>query len=349
MMDDLRKPADLIQKAMNEMGWSAVDLGTVIGKPLQVVSDLLRGVRPITVETALQLEAALPLTAQELLEAETAFRLSKAREQADITAISGRRRLAQYVPLRAMIKQGWTDGSEADLARFLGVSDVGDYQPGRNGVNFRSKFASESNLAAADLWLRRLEEVSIGHVVSNEVRVDHIFPVLSNLLSEAEGVGRAQAVLADLGVRLVYLPQLPGTKLDGASVNFGFGPVIALTLRFDRIDWFWFTLLHECAHLISGHQGTNIDLLDSSSKDPHEVEADRLAQNALIPPDLYRKFTEQMDGLYTIQRVRSFAERINRHEGIVVGRLQRDERIHYSEMRSSLERVKPFLEGQIVN
>jgi HTH-type transcriptional regulator/antitoxin HigA len=61
---------------------------------------------------------------------------------------------------------------------------------------------------------------------------------------------RVRDTLAKLGVILITLEHLPGTFVDGAAICRGDGvPVIALTLRHDRVDNFWFTLLHEIAHV----------------------------------------------------------------------------------------------------
>ena len=48
----------------------------------------------------------------------------------------------------------------------------------------------------------------------------------------------------------VCLAHMPRTHLDGAALQLADGtPVIGLTLRYDRLDNFWFCLLHELAHI----------------------------------------------------------------------------------------------------
>src|SRR5690606_23476413 len=75
-----------------------------------------------------------------------------------------------------------------------------------------------------------------------------------------EGPRLAREWLADRGVTMVVVPPLPRTRLDGAAMLAEDGaPVVALTLRYDRLDNFWFTLLHECAHVVrhlTGDVGT---------------------------------------------------------------------------------------------
>ena len=96
--------------------------------------------------------------------------------------------------------------------------------------------------------------------------------------------------------RLEYVNHLPKTHLDGAALRLPDGrPVIGLTLRYDRIDNFWFTLLHELAHV-----GLHLDLdkdedgfvddhsLRGTEKGSIEEDADRWTQDALIPPEIWR-------------------------------------------------------------
>ena len=109
---------------------------------------------------------------------------------------------------------------------------------------------------------------------------------------------RAKEFLAQHGVGLEYVKHLPRTHLDGAALRLADGtPVIGLTLRYDRIDNFWFTLLHELAHVglhlddCSDENGFVDDLslrgVESGGGDAKEQEADQLAQDALIPPEIW--------------------------------------------------------------
>ena len=107
-----------------------------------------------------------------------------------------------------------------------------------------------------------------------------------------DGPRRAQERLAAAGIALVVERHLPRTHLDGAALCLQGGrPVIGLTLRYDRIDNFWFSLMHELAHvglhLDCDENDLFIDDLSLTGGDPLEDEADTLAQDALIPPQLW--------------------------------------------------------------
>ena len=66
----------------------------------------------------------------------------------------------------------------------------------------------------------------------------------------SEGPRLVPELLNKRGIHFVLLPHLPKTYLDGACFLSPAGrPVIGMTLRHDRLDNFWFTLLHELAHM----------------------------------------------------------------------------------------------------
>lgn len=132
---------------------------------------------------------------------------------------------------------------------------------------------------------------------------------------------RVRDALAELGVIFVTLEHLPGTFLDGAAVCRGDGaPVIALTLRHDRLDNFWFTLLHEFAH-VSCHLSADIsvilDDLDVNGSDGIEAEADEFARNALIPKELWEK---RVSADMSLEKLLSIADEAGVHPAVAAGR-----------------------------
>ena len=137
------------------------------------------------------------------------------------------------------------------------------------------------------------------------------------------------------GIHLILLSHLPKTYLDGAAILMPNGtPVIGLTLRYDRIDNFWFCLLHEVAHVarhLSASEPIIIDDLDLHGhdaviEDKIEQEADEWARNGLIPKRVWKK--KPFDGKVTAAVVVAFAEKLKIHPAIVAGRI-RYERKNY--------------------
>ena len=111
---------------------------------------------------------------------------------------------------------------------------------------------------------------------------------LTRLTRRKDGPRQARDLLAEHGIALVIERHLPGTYLDGAAMLSAFSqPVVALTLRYDRLDNFWFVLFHELAHVfLHLTQGMRFDFFDEEEGDKTdriEQEADAFALNTLIP------------------------------------------------------------------
>ena len=148
---------------------------------------------------------------------------------------------------------------------------------------------------------------------------------LAQLSGETNGIGKVRVTLAGMGIVLVILKHLPGTYLDGAAMNRADGAaVIALTLRHDRIDNFWFTLLHEFCHAtrhLNAKTSLILDDLDIGSSDRIEEEADKFAEDALVPARFRARCGAAW--LSTVEIV-EIATEAGVHPAIVAGRWQRE-------------------------
>ena len=164
-----------------------------------------------------------------------------------------------------MIERGWIKASMPDakdraeelITAFL--EPVGGLR--RSPVLYRKscpksypiRAARKMNPYALEAWragvLRRaLDEQPSDHKPS---LIDLEFMRDVARLSRAEkGPLLARDFLNGYGIILIVEPHLPKTYLDGAAFLTPSGnPVIAMTLRYDRIDNFWFVLMHELAHV----------------------------------------------------------------------------------------------------
>ena len=127
------------------------------------------------------------------------------------------------------------------------------------------------------------------------------------------------------GIVVIVEPRLPNTLLDGAAMLTEDGlTVVGLTLRHDRVDYFWFTLLHEVAH-ICRHLNTKddafIDRIENmGSKVVAEKEANRIARDACIPRALWKRSPAFLAP--TKKSIQSLADELHIHPAIVAGRLQ---------------------------
>jgi HTH-type transcriptional regulator/antitoxin HigA len=153
---------------------------------------------------------------------------------------------------------------------------------------------------------------------------------LAELSKDSTNLKQVTLYLKNSGIRFVIEPQLDGTFLDGAALLMdNINPVIALTLRYDRLDNFWFVLFHEIAHIIlhlSGDLNAIFDDLDVKI-DGIEKEADELALNSLISNEIWRKSLVRFRP--SEKAIINQAEILNIHPALVAGRIRRETGLYH--------------------
>jgi HTH-type transcriptional regulator / antitoxin HigA len=367
MSDDLRPaqlvlPGRILKQELEARGWTQRDLAAILGRPEQAISEIITGSKQITPETSVELGQAFGTSPEFWHNLEANYRLELARTQAHGDVIARRSRLYAELPLREMAGRGWltlresVDELEAEVAGCLGVPVLPG--PSRLAARWRGSSARPALTYAQLAWLRRAETLVRDQTGISPWRDDHLEPLareLTGLMRLVEDVTRVPATLARWGVRFVCLRHLPKTYLDGAAFWLAEGPAVALTLRYDRIDAFWFTLMHELAHLAEGHSEAYLDQLEDGGEnapDPSPVDfcedaANRLASRWLLAPEAFNDFVARTGPRFSRADIEAFAASQGRHPGIVLGRLQREGIVSYRNLRGLLVKVSPTLVGQI--
>lgn len=149
---------------------------------------------------------------------------------------------------------------------------------------------------------------------------------LAKLSAFEHGPRLAREYLRNHGMSLVIEPHFEKTYLDGAAMLDGDHPIVALTLRHDRVDNFWFALLHECVHvqkhLKANHPFIADNLDDKTRSSKEENEADTGAGEALIPNAEWEKSAVRVSHLAEDAVQLALALRI--HPAIVAGRVRKE-------------------------
>ncbi|MCD8326855.1 MAG: HigA family addiction module antitoxin [Lachnospiraceae bacterium] len=120
------------------------------------------------------------------------------------------------------------------------------------------------------------------------------------------------------GVIFVILPNISGSKTNGATKKIGRNIMLMVNDRRLNADSFWFTLFHEIGHIMNGDYGISFEKEAGEKEDA----ADKYAQDSLIPPEKYQIFLRE--NKFDLQAIQKFARQIGRDPGIVLGRLQND-------------------------
>lgn len=351
-------PGRILKKELEARGWDQKDLATIMGRPPQAINEIINGTKRITPETALELAEALGTSAELWTNIEAKYRLALAQREAEnVTpkdSIARRSRLFSLVPLQAIIKRGWlkvkdasnVDECEKALKEFLGISTL-DEQP-KLAVNFRHSVERGPEAACLTAWLKRAEHLAKSQTVG-EFRREHLEASIPKLLTYSrrpENVKLIPQMLLDQGVHFVIVPHLDKTYVDGAMFFLeGGNPVVAMSLRLSRVDCFWFTLMHELAHITSGHTGGHVDMEGSEAGevDAEEIEANEKARDWLVNQKALKLFVARTKPYFGRAAIERFAAEQGRHPGIVLGQLQKQGHVPYSHLRQLLVNVKAHL------
>ena len=322
---------DAIEFRMDQAGLTRRDLIPLIGSR-QKVSEILAGKRDITISMARALHKHLGIPADVLLQ-EPGAAFDSTYDEID----------PRRFPLKEMAKRNWIphlpdlrDRAEEVINTL--VEKAGGPQAAALPLyrkNGHRRINAKTDPYALKAWCWRV----LGLAKENPPQASYLpgtvtepfMREVAQLSVHEDGPRRARERLAEHGIALVIEPHLPRTHLDGAALCLLDGrPVIGLTLRYDRIDNFWFSLMHELAH-VSRHLDCDenelfIDDLSLTGGDPLEDEADTMAQDALIPPQLWE--ISPVRERATILAVYDFAREVDVHPAVIAGRV-RHERGNY--------------------
>jgi len=366
MPAEIVAPGEHIREEIEARGWTQETLAEVLGKSVRLVNEILTGRRSITPETATVLAEAFGTSAEVWLNLESAYQLAQVAKTGD--DVARRSKLYSLAPVKDMAKRGWiqrtgdVDVLEGRVAKFFDLKSVDE--PIRTLPHAARKSAPyDETSPEVRAWLWRAWRLAHGVTAKpfTEARFRQGLLNLRALLGSAEDVRRVPAILAEAGVRLVIVEHLPGSKIDGAALwldESGKAPVIALSLRYDRIDFFWFTLVHELKHVEHGdglagkaqYEGYDVELVGRGARkdsDLPELEQKRNAEAAafLVPQEDLDDFVERVGPLYSKKRILGFAELHGLHPGLVVGQLQHRGELDWTHSREMLERVREMVTG----
>lgn len=323
---DLPDPIDAIRFRMDQQDLKNRDLIPFIGSAPKV-SEVLNGKRPLSLNMIRRLNQGLGIPVNILIQEPT----QEAANERDIDW--------QAFPLAVMLNRGYFEdfeGTLSELKEYSAESLTRFFKSVRGGFDLepamlRTTAHLRTNDKVSDqyaLWawqvrvLKKATEQQLPCLYQKKTVTLEWMQNLARLSWSERGPELAREYLEKSGIHLVIEPHLPKTYLDGAVCMSASGsPVVALTLRYDRLDNFWFTLMHELAHValhLDGNESWFIDNLDAESEDAQERQADTLAQKALIPEDINYS---SMTGVVSVQNL---ANELNIAPAIIAGRIRHE-------------------------
>ena len=338
--DDFRTPGQLIEALLAKRGWTQRILSIIMNIDITVVNKMIAGKRYITADMALLLSEVFEVPAERFLELQKDYDLAQARIIArPDPARATRAHLFGGLPVSEMIKRRWLAADnirdvtavEAALAKFFDVTSVDEIEILPHAAKKTNTFTPVTPAQLA--WIYRVREIAKDMLTAkySHAAVQNAVKRLSNLLSAPEEARKVPRILAECGIRYVIVESLSSAKIDGVCFWLNErSPVIGMSLRYDRIDNFWFVLRHEIEHVLRKH-GQDVIMVDAELEGERAgcgegiAEEERLANEAAgefcVPRQRIDSFIARKSPFFREQDVLGLANVLGIHPGLVTGQL----------------------------
>lgn len=353
-----RTPGQLVTTLLKEKGWTKRTLAIVLAVDESAITRIASDKKPITADLALALEELFQVPAERFLSLQKDYDLALARIAFQPSPDRAMRaEIFGSLPIAEMIKRGWLNvenqrdvaAVESEVAKFFGALSVSD-------IAFMPHAAKRTQVAvnatpAQLAWIRRVKAIAAEMLVpkyseaSGRAAIDRLKP----LLRSAEEARKVPRILAEAGIRFVVVETLPTAKIDGVCAWLADdAPVVGMSMRFDRIDNFWFVLRHELEHVLRG-DGKLSPVLDvemdgrtDSTVAEEERAANMAAASFAVPPEKLAGFIARKAPLFSERDIVGFAALLGVHPGLVAGQLQHATG-KYDRFRSHLEKIRSIV------
>ena len=348
-------PGETLRETLDAMGMSQAELAARTGRPKKTMNEIITGKTAITPETALQFERVLGVAASfwnnlERNYGETLARLKEER------ALLDQKEFIKSLPIPALVKAGCLPKKESAVEKlqsflnFFGVAGLREWKArwlDPQAAYYKSAaFRSKPETVAAWLRMGEIEAVKLKCKGYNPGSFRTSLDRIRSLTVEEPDVFEPEVkrLCAEAGVAIVFIPELPGTHVYGATRWLNPNKaLIQLSLRGKSDDYLWFAFFHEAGHiLLHGKKEVFIEQEEARSfggtGNGKEEEANQFAQNILIPAKDYEVFRRR--GYFDVAAITLFADKLRIAPGIVVGRLQHDQLIpfsHFSDLKKRFQ------------
>lgn len=344
--DYISPPGDTLQELLDELGMTQVSLAKRMGRPIKTINEIIHGKTQITPETAIQLEKIFSVTADFWLSMENQYQEFIARIVEEKVLLKSQNWLKQ-IPINEMIREGWIPKVNiikdriTESLKFFAVASHNEWEElwGSCRASLRESAKYKTEIGPLSAWLRKgeIEANKINCKPYSESDFKNSLSEIRNLTTEGPDVfvTELQNICSKYGVAVVFLPELKGTHLYGATRWISpQKALIQLSLRDKSNDHLWFTFFHEAAHILL-HKKKDVFIELRNCDNEEETEANKFSSDFLIPTNEYNEFVEQ--GIFTLMTITNFANEIGIAPGIVVGRLQHDKHILFKNPLNSLK------------
>jgi HTH-type transcriptional regulator/antitoxin HigA len=322
-------PISAIKFRMDEKGLKQIDLAPYFGTKSRV-SEVLSGKRPLTVSMIKSLSIGLGIAPQTLLGMESE---SEFTERASNKEINWKK-----FPVKEMVSRGWINDIQSKAKNEIeGYVKTFIQQLGGTtaSASFKRTLSGDAYSPSTQYklyaWVSRVIQKSREKRPTNKFEPSELnqdfMKGLAQLSWSELGPKLAIEYLEKYGICVVIEPALKGTSVDGAALKDSDGtPIVALSLRLDRLDNFWFTLLHEVVHIWK-HVDLDKTFVDdiehmADTKDKFEAEANRIARDTLIPRTIWKRSKAYLNP--SSKSIDELSRELKIHPSIIAGRIRKE-------------------------
>ena len=329
-------PGYYIKEIIDESGLTQRDFAYRLGTTPKNLSLLIRGEQSLSTDIAMKLSRMLGTSVSYWLNLQNAY-------DALIAEFKSREELAQEKAVFSVLDYKYfrehfglpnlprkTEEQIVQVREFLNVATLSVFKKRDMAVSFRSDTGelSEANVIKANIMVqlatnialkadapkfnKALFEEAVQYALTLTKEHGTFYPLIKEAFRKA-------------GVVFVILPNISGSRINGATKKVGNSIMLLVNDRRLYSDSFWFTLFHEIGHIMNGDYGISFE----SEFGEREEIANKYAEDMLIPYEYYSRFIEE--GRFDMQTIKAFASSIDRDPGIVLGRLQNDKKVNYED------------------
>jgi len=329
-------PGYYIKEIIDESGLTQEDFAKRLDTTPKNLSILIRGEQSLSIDIAMKLSRMMGTSINYWLNLQNAYDTLRAEFKSQEELLR-ERVIFEYFDYK-FFRQNYglndyprqIDKQIEELRRFLNVASLTVLTKKDMAVKFRNSAEkiSENSIVKANAMVqiatnkalvtnapkfnkKRFEE-AVKYALTLTKNHEEFYPLIKKAFFEA-------------GVVFVIMPNIAGSKTNGATKKIGDNIMLMVNDRRLNADSFWFTLFHEIGHIMNGDYGVSFEKETGEQEDA----ANRYAENSLIPFEQYQEFIAA--GKYDLDAICTFANQINRDPGIVLGRLQNDNVIDYDD------------------
>lgn len=329
-------PGIYVKDLIEEYGLTQKEFANRSNLTEKNVSEIVNGKAPVTPETARKLANISGMSFQSWTNLQSSYD-EKKKEIESEKELDAQKELLSLINYNKLAEKGLVPKARQatdkirELCRLLKIADLRKLLEPDLVTSFRNfpgnpsdKHVINSNILV-QIAFNKANETSSPQVFNKAKLEKCINSIRHYTMQPPEQIQRELfGRLAECGIQLVLVPSIPNGTVNGASRKLSNGGVLIMVNNRNKwSDIFWFTLLHEIGHVLDGDFGMDID--------PDKEDAmDGFAREYFIPQADFLAFTEQYN--FTKEAICDFAEKMQIHPGIVVGRLQKEEYIAFGQL-----------------